>query len=326
MMKRWLFIGPNPLSGIGQVTARYARLVGGEYVTLFHEPKHASYDIGFAFVLPIEQHLDWVDRTMTRCTRHMYMTVCETETVHPTYAELVRRYTHLYVPSEFCRRILERQFPHGHWSVLHHWDKAPPLPVARPIGSDDVYTFYTIGNILDPRKNIKMLIEAFLRLKMPGTTRLVLKATCHSPVEMKIPGVEIINGLLSNEDLEKVHAQCQCYVNCSHAEGVGMGAVEAALRNKPVIFSSYGGLSEYVKSPFLVDAHELVPIGKDDFLYTKDMLWGKPRLDDLIQHMRTCATQRITSWDHTHTRTLMDGVVQALSNETVGVVGPAPSP
>lgn len=320
---RWLFIGPNPLSGIGQVTARYARLVGGEYVSFFDEPLHHTYDVGFAFVLPIEQHVNWVDTIMARCTRKMYMTVCETETVHPLYNELVRRYRTLHVPSEFCRRIFSTQFPHGTWKVLRHWDEAPSKVPSSP-DSAEPYVFYTIGNLVDHRKNIKMLVEAFIRLGMPDTTRLVLKATCREPFRMKIPGVEIVNGLLSMDELEQVHDRCHCYVNCSHSEGVGMGAVEAALRNKPVIITSYGGLSEYVHTPFVVHADDLVPIGVDDFLYTKDMTWGNPRLDDLIDHMRTCATRRLTTWDHSHTRTLMDEVVHALSYERDGVSGPPP--
>ena len=269
-MPSWLFIGPNPLSGIGQVTMRYAQLMNGEYVEFMNDPKESTYDVGFAFVLPIEKFLNDTDRLMSRCVRKMYMTVCETETVSPTYGELVRRYARIYVPSEFCQRVFQRQFPDGTWNVLHHWAPIPSRPsVPAPTTP---YVFYTIGNMLDPRKNIKMLIEAFLRLRMPDTTRLVLKATCHSPLTMKIPGVIVINGLLSDEALDRVHDHCHCYVNCSHAEGVGMGAVEAALRNKPVIVSSYGGLSEYVKTPFIIRSDALVPIGSDDFLYTKDML------------------------------------------------------
>ena len=53
-MPSWLFIGPNPLSGIGQVTMRYAQLMNGEYVEFMNDPKESTYDVGFAFVLPIE--------------------------------------------------------------------------------------------------------------------------------------------------------------------------------------------------------------------------------------------------------------------------------
>jgi hypothetical protein len=44
-------------------------------------------------------------------------------------------------------------------------------------------------------------------------------------------------GLLSDEEMENIHALGDCYVSFSSSEGVGMGAVEAALRNKPVIIT-----------------------------------------------------------------------------------------
>ena len=303
----FLFIGPTLLAGIGQVTNRYAMLMGGEYVEMGRIPSKSRYDYGFAFVLPIEQQLDAVDKLMSRCTKKVYMTICETESVHPLYGILVDRYKTLYTPSDFCRDVFARQFPHGNWCVIRLWQTVYEGPVTSIVPVSDAYTFYTIGNIIDPRKNIKMLVEAFLRLGMPNT-RLVLKATCHTPVTWKIPNVHVINGLLDDASLEDVHHQSHCYINCSHSEGVGMGAVEAALRSKPVIITSYGGLKEYVQTPFVVDASTLVPVGVNDFLFTPDLMWGRPSLDDLMKQMRTCAEQRLTTWDHSFTKGLLGDI------------------
>ena len=307
----FLFIGPTLLAGIGQVTNRYAMLMGGEYVEMGRMPTKSRYDYGFAFVLPIEQQLDAVDKLMSRCSKKVYMTICETETVHPVYGILVDRYKTLYTPSEFCRDVFARQFPKGDWRVIRLWQTAYEGPVKSIVPVSDAYTFYTIGNIIDPRKNIKMLVEAFLRLGMPGT-RLVLKATCHTPVTWKIPNVHVVNGLLDDASLEDIHRQSHCYINCSHSEGVGMGAVEAALRSKPVIITSYGGLKEYVQTPFVVDSSTLVPVGINDFLFTPDLLWGRPSLDDLVRHMRACAEQRLTTWDHSFTKGLLGDIGPSL--------------
>lgn len=314
-MPTWLFIGPTLLSGIGQVTNRYAQLMNGEYCQFGQTPKKVEYDVGFAFVLPFVQQLDSIDALMARCKRKMYMTICETETVHPLYGMLVDRYKTLYVASEFCRNVFARQFPQGDWRVLHLWQKAYDGPVRSIVPASDAYTFYTIGNVIDPRKNIRMLIEAFLRLGVPNT-RLLIKATCHTEVKWRLPGVVVINGLLDDASLEDVHRAGHCYVNCSHSEGVGMGAVEAALRDKPVIITSYGGLKEYVRTPFVVDADELIPVGQDDFLFTKDMRWGNPKLDDLIRHMRTCAEGRIETWDHAASKDLMGEVGPSLDRSS----------
>lgn len=310
MAKKWLFIGPNLLSGIGQVTKQYAELVGGDYIEIDKRPSTKTYDNGFAFVLPIEHHLAMVDEHLKKCGQKIYMTVCETETVHPVYEILVRRYKTLYVPSEFCRTVFSRQFPKGDWRLLRHTAVSNPLPAPKT----PEYTFYTIGNMADPRKNIRMLLEAFIRLGLPGT-RLVLKATCMRPFECRLPNVTVINGLLTDEELLDVHRTCHCYVNCSYSEGVGMGAVEAALHDRPVIITDYGGLKEYIPStPFVVRSDRRT-VGQDDFLYTKDMVWGSPRLEDLIEHMRTCATHRIETWNHELSRKLVSEVGPFFSSQ-----------
>ena len=311
---KWLFIGPNLLAGIGQVTNRYASLIrergdDAEYVELGQAPKEARYDHGFAFVLPIPDQLALVDKYASLCTNTTYMTICETETVNPVYGVL-EKYKTLYVASDFCKNVFERQFPNVEWKVLHLF--AHERPHACP-GDQAPYTFYTIGNIADPRKNIQGLINAFLSCGFGDNARLVLKATCVQPVSLKIPGVVVINGLLSDEALEKVHASCHCYVNCSHSEGVGMGAVEAALRSKPVIITDYGGLKEYVKTPWVVPCTK-GPIGFDDFLFTKDLEWGHPSQERLVTCLKDCFEKRVSHWDHAHTRALMSEVTEHLRN------------
>ena len=303
-----LFIGPNLLAGIGQVTKHYANLVeNSEYVEIGHQPKKSRYSCGFAFVLPIEQQLTIIDQYATMCDSMMYMTVCETEPVNPAYG-LLSRYKTVWCPSEFARSTLERQFPQVEWKLLRHYAPERPLAEPRP---QVPYTFYTIGNIADPRKNIQGLVNAFLSCEFGDQARLVLKATCKQTIELKIPGVVVINGLLSDEALEKVHESCHCYVNCSHSEGVGMGAVEAALRSKPVIITDYGGLKEYVQTPWVVPCTK-GPIGFDDFLFTKDLEWGHPSQGHLVACLKDCFQKRVSFWDHTHTRALMSEVTQHL--------------
>lgn len=150
-----------------------------------------------------------------------------------------------------------------------------------------------------------MLIDAWVKCKFPNA-RLLIKATCIQNVHWKIPGVEIINGLLSDEDMEKIHHQSHCYINCSKSEGVGMGAVEAAIRNKPVIITDFGGLKEYVKTPFIIKCTETT-VGNEDFLFQPHMKWGEPSLDDLILYMKFCYDKKIHTWDHQHTRDFTSG-------------------
>jgi glycosyltransferase involved in cell wall biosynthesis len=210
-------------------------------------------------------------------------------------------------PSEFSKKILERQFSDMQCEVLRHWAPAKIFP---PPSQNVPYRFYTIGNVNDPRKNINMLIDVFLECKHDGLfapkTQLIIKATCNRDfaLKQKYPDILVMNGLLDERSLEMIHTSSSCYVNCSHSEGVGMGAVEAALHGRPVITTDYGGLNEYVKTPYVVPC-KIGPIGFDDFMFTKDMHWGHPDREALKRHMIHVNQNDIREFDHSHTLTLM---------------------
>tara|TARA_R110002074_G_scaffold86580_3_gene191124 strand:- start:6719 stop:7651 length:933 start_codon:yes stop_codon:yes gene_type:complete len=307
----YLFIGPSLLSGIGQVTKRYCDLVGGEYIEIISGkfPNYNDYEGGFAFVLPLWDHLKIVKNFSRNCKKMIYMTVCETEPVSKEYA-MLGDCQPLYVPSQFAKGVLDSQFG---WDckILRHWAPIPDIP-RLPLSQEKPYIFYTIGNVIDPRKNIKSLVNAFHQCQFPNA-RLVLKATCRQSVNLDAPGVVVINGLLSDDHMDKIHQSSHCYVNCSHSEGVGMGAVEAALYDKPVIIGDYGGLKEYVHTPFVIRCPR-GKIGFDDFLFKADTEWGHPRGDDIVKHMRECYDRRLTRWDHSHTKDLITRVKPCLEH------------
>jgi len=227
------------------------------------------------------------------------MTICETETVHEDYGKLFKLFDRIAVPSEFCRKVFKKQFPDTDFYIVH-----AHVPDHRP------YTFYHIGNVTDPRKNFNKIIETFVRMNKPDT-RLLIKATCKQPIQIKIPNVEVINGLVSDEDMEKIHGMGDCYVSFSSSEGIGMGAVEAALRNKPVIITDYGGAPEYIKTPYLIECG-LQYLVKDDFLFKVGMEWGKPNEKQLREFMEDAYTKKIRYMEHprTHMLTCKENVLQ----------------
>ena len=305
----WLVCGPSLLSGIGQVSKKYCDLVQGKYVEHTSKPDGEKYDVGLAFVLPIRQILENTEKILENCSKKYYMTVCETETVHPSYG-IFAKYSPILVPSEFSKNVLERQFPDIQCIVLRHWSVPRPLP---PPATCTPYRFYTIGNVIDPRKNIRMLLDVFVecvdkKLFVPNT-QLVIKATCSRKFDLKPkhPSIMIMNGLMEESQLESIHKTCSCYVNCSHSEGVGMGAVEAALHGRPVIISDYGGCKEYVDTPYIIPS-PVDKIGFNDFLFTKDMEWGHPDREMLKKHMLYLNHNDIREYDHSHTITLMKEV------------------
>jgi len=247
---------------------------------------------GLLFTIPVAQTIKEIPYIKSRVKNLACMTVCETTEVHEDYGLLFEHFDRVAVPSEFCQDVLSRQFPDTEFYVVHAHIPQPKM-----------YTFYHIGNVMDDRKQFNAILEAFIRLNEPES-RLLVKATCVKDVSMNIPRVEVINGLVDDEHMERIHKLGDCYVSFSKSEGVGMGAVEAALRDKPVIITDFGGAPEYVKTPYLVPC-ELQELERDDFLFKKGMHWGKPDPVKLLEFMRDAFDRRVRYMDHTHTKNLV---------------------
>ena len=299
-----LIVVPNRLSGIGQVMVKYSILLNATIVNFEDDTIDYTNQEVFIFALPINEWVEKILKIKKKTPKIVCMCVCETETVHPSHKNLFDLFETVIVPSNFCKRVFSKQFPSTKFEVVRHWESLPPPRIVKP--NSETYTFYHIGNIIDHRKQINLILKAFEELNLPNS-KLVLKATCNREVnQVNNPNVNIINGLLTPEQLDKLHYECDCYVSFSHSEGVGMGAVEAALRDKPVIITEFGGASEYIKSDFTIKCN-LKQIGVNDFLYTKDMLWGDPSYEELKTFMKKAYDDKLTYVNHDHTRNLMNG-------------------
>ena len=304
-----IVVGPHAKTGIGQHAMKYVKLFlpDGEYYQLGQ--KLPETENGLIFVIPTPDQIEYIKYAKTRVKNLACMTVCETETVHEDYGLIMNEFKRVAVPSEFCKRVLSRQFPNNEFYVIH---AHIPQPKEKP------YTFYHIGNIMDPRKKFKDILQAFVRLNEPNT-RLVVKATSNQAVQIQFPRVEVINDMLSEEDMDNLHNRCDCYVNFSHSEGVGMGAVEAAMRDKPVIITNYGGASEYIKTPYTIECG-LQELERDDFLFKKGMVWGEPNFDQLLEFMRHAYDNRVREMDHGYTKKLV-GKKNILEEFILNVIG-----
>ena len=302
-----IIIGPTLLSGIGQHASKYSKLFGSTYYEFGNTLPECDHAL--VFMLPLKPHLEYVKYVRTRAKNVSCMTVCETETVHEDYGLIMKEFKRVAVPSEFCKRVLSKQFPNNEFYIIHAHIPPP---------NDTPYVFYHIGNILDGRKNFRSILEAFVRLNNPNT-RLVVKATCGREVDIKLPNVEVVNGLISDEEMDRLHNRCDCYISFSSSEGVGMGAVEAALRDKPVIITNYGGAPEYVKTPYTIDC-DLQELPDDDFLFKKGMTWGKPNPDQLLEFMTDACHKKLRYMDHEYTKILV-GKENILHEFILNIIG-----
>jgi glycosyltransferase involved in cell wall biosynthesis len=299
-----IIIGGNPLSGIGQTCIKYSHMFG-EHGIMYNSHQDTIPEKGdvFIFALPIPSDINKI-KSLRRAGRKVHcMTICETEPVNTVYGELFEacKGTTILVSSQFCIDIFKKQFPDSKFGLMYAY---VPTPIPRVVDpSEPVYTFYHIGNIMDPRKQFNQILNTFLNLKLENT-RLLVKATCLKKIELRVPNVCIINGIVDEDVMDSIHNSSDCYVTFSNSEGVGMGAVEAALRDKPVIISEFGGAKEYVRTPYVIPCKRKY-VGYNDFLFTPDMEWGDPDIEYLEKFMRDAHSKRLRYVDHSYTKNIV---------------------
>jgi len=289
------FIGPTLRSGIGQHCRKYCDLFPhANYYSYSENTAIPKCDRALLFLIPAGPFEKVIQYCKNQVKHLELYTVCETETVHDAYGEMFKHFDRCAVPSEFCRDVLSRQFPDTEFYVL-------PVHIPEP-----PYVFYHIGNIKDDhRKNFLEILRAFIELNLEfRNTRLLVKATCNQDVTIEHKYVEVINGVLSDDTLNTIHDRGDCYVNFSNSEGAGMGAIEAAIRDKPVIITDFGAPKEYVKTPYTIDCGTQ-EIQHDDFLFQKGMVWGKPDPKQLREFMRDAYMKRVRYMDHSHTKRMV---------------------
>ena len=261
-------------------------------------------DILFSFVVPQYSLMKLLTTIVSQYDRTYGMTVWETEEVPVYFRTYANMFNVMFAPSMFTANMFSPALtflPH-HVSSTSYALKEVNVGVKHILATPG-YKFYSISDFTDSRKNITQLVKGFLECNFVGA-KLVLKHNHDTPKIAEHPNIINIVGELTPKDLEFIHDVCHCYVNMSFSEGVGLGILEAAVRDKPIIMTDYGGQVDYVDTPWTVKT-TIGPVGFDEFLYTKNMQWGIPDHDDYKKMLKDVYDKGAKHYDHQQTRKLV---------------------
>jgi glycosyltransferase involved in cell wall biosynthesis len=108
----------------------------------------------------------------------------------------------------------------------------------------------SVGRLSDPRKNVRLLIEAYAALRRadPGAPRLVLAGSSGPPEEdlslareLGVEGSIDVRIGLSRETLAALYRDASLFVLSSDEEGLGLVVLEAMASGLPILATRCGG-------------------------------------------------------------------------------------
>lgn len=221
----------------------------------------------------------------------------------------------VWVPSAKTARAIDRDGNRFITRIIPHACDDRPFMPPRRRGVGDPYRFYTIG-AWSARKNIEGVVRAYLRAfgkyngvelhvhssnAAPAAVAMAsIAATGMQPSDL--PPIHFTTGRLTAEEIDNLHATCDCYVTASRGESWNLPAYDAMRAGRFIIATAGLGHDEFLRNTnyWAIDS-EAVPatgeirmtavdggtrgeyIGGDCLTVRQD--WREPRLGHLAKLM-----------------------------------------
>jgi glycosyltransferase involved in cell wall biosynthesis len=244
----------------------------------------------------------------------------ETSLVPPPWVQAINEtVVEAWVPCEYLVDACVRSGVTVPLAVIPHAIPVPALdwkPKTKLTLPEDRYKFYSIFQ-WSARKNPVGLIEAYYRefnggepvclvlktyktnasLQEKQAVRDEITKLKASTKRSRTPPIILIDDLLGTDGVFAVHYHCDCYVTMTRSEGFGIPTFEAASMGKPLIIPNYSAFPEHFDedTAYMIDVPGEIPVENMEHissLYTDDMSWGDPSIENCRKRMREAFEHR----------------------------------
>jgi len=174
------------------------------------------------------------------------LTMWESTRVNDLIIEILNNFKHIIVPNSYNKINFINQGLNTNIDVVPLFCDTEMF-VYKDHAIKDKFVF-GISNE-DPRKNLSKLIKCFLKA-FNGVKDVELQIkTCTSSVEKILDSrLKYISVRYTKEELRNWYHNLDVYVSGATCEGWGMMQQESLCCGRPIIYSHYGGLKEFVTS------------------------------------------------------------------------------
>lgn len=316
-----------------------------EWLKKLFEASAENCNICIQHVLPI--HLD----TSGGFDRIIPLFALETNELEPAWRKSLTRFKEIWAISTHMRKVIKRELPRTSVSVINHpidisgfHGHYTPLDLVTKIKeTTQSFIFYTIGEFV-ARKNYEGLLRAYLsEFSSFDNVYLVIKSSKdgltaeesrgrmielieHVKRNLKLnyyPKIEIITERLSEQEINGLHSQCDCFIQPSHGEAFSLPAAHALAFGRTPIVSKCTGYLDYIvpSTGFLIDGKVVSCYGAlDTFgeLYTGRQTWFEPDILELREVMREAFNNEKNVLTHKRKRCIK--AMEKLSHENIGKI------
>jgi FkbM family methyltransferase len=258
-----------------------------------HRPK------GFALIQhyssPLKKHYDFTNKILIQ--------PIDGTTVNKNHIDIINSYDIIITPSIIGKRImLDNGVLKPIYVIPNYYDD--DIKPNDYFKKSDKFTFYSESTGIK-RKNIENLLKYFLEtFTKSDNVRLVIKTNSDRVDELNSvlsqytdkPEVVIIGKYLSDEDLESIMCNIDCYICLSYMEGFCIPIINALKWNKKVIaldteISGYGDFLTH-DNAYLVKCNR-IPIDKKFeslLIWGEDSEWEEADYEDYKNKLRSVIT------------------------------------
>ena len=250
------------------------------------QPQVSIYHLNPPMLLP---GILWADPIRFMRTFNVGYWAWELEALPPEWVKALNFVDAVMVPSDFCRRAIER---HTGKPVLVVPHPLPSRPVSRPQRSENAFRVVSVFNFGSSfeRKNPLAAIRAFRAAFGPDEqVELILKVSdgAKYPAERTrllaeigdADNITLIDAVWEEADLDAFLASADACLSLHRSEGFGLTLAEAVAAGVPVVATNWSGNVDFCRPDlcFPVD-FDLVPMRDRhlSFADTDGSTWAEP--------------------------------------------------
>jgi len=274
----------------------------------------SKFTIGLKRVdLQIDSIIPTFSESRTFGKKRILYTTVEAETVPDNFGELFKNYHDIWVTSNFCKEVLEKQKIASNVKVVHPFiDSELYKEDVEPYQFEPSLNKFVFISVFgwSYRKGYDALLRAYFEEfnSMDDVSLLIVSKYQNDPDRSEIiksdiqdiinkfdrkdlPHITRYSKLIPEKTMPSIYKACDCFVLPSRGEGFGLPIAEGSLCGLPCIATKHSGMLDFMNddNSFLVEPDELAPIapGKMKVHYWDNHVFPKLTSDDFINDLRS---------------------------------------